>query len=1441
MKFLSGSSKSLSTISSVLISLFILGLLFVPAAAEAAPTNETITWSEAADWSAAADEANVEIDGNSLKWQLSEILTFQENTEADWGDSYSLQHLVFDDGILKVYEGGIIPFIGETYNFTNAGNTGRLGPSQANVDNAYSGTNLAGDVTVVDGIQHWEVPATGTYRITAYGAQGGTRLNSQGRGAKMSGEFELEEGDELQILVGQQGIYSMPGGRFRAGGGGGSFVVNEADNPLVVAGGGGGAYNDNDITHGTTSQDANDGSGTTTSGSGGIGGEGGNAANSYGYGGGGFTGNSNNATRGGLAFLNGGAGGSYSSDGGFGGGGAAREEQHSWYQWPSWNYRRQSGAGGGGGYSGGGGGHHNRTATNWQNAFSAWGGGGGSYNDGENQDNQGGYNSGHGRVEIEVPDANFERISRPLNLTEIYDVFESTISWDYPSIDQTEVKIKTAVTNDGNNPPADPSGWTEATNGDSIPEIVPGDDLTEKYLWVRQLLETDDVFVANPELNSLAVEIVGNKSTTGHLLTAPESMMAGKPELVGLEYDLNGQVIELDIIGSPGTPAEETISAVELTGQTEQVLPWSASHSEFQIQVNMESLDGTTAPELHSMTLLRPAEFSVEIQDDESLYRGVEGYELYVTAEITNINEVTYSQDIMFKVDSTVVDSQVLNLVGGHSNTVQFTYTPAVEEGLVEAAISSNNETETRMLGVIEDPAFSVEIEDEATDLEVVEGQPFNLRASIRNYESVDYGLPIEFYFDGEFVASQNLELIAGETVPVEFVYEECAAGQDGAEMWVGRDDIYDTRQLRVFALPYFEVEMVEVVNSVDGADTINQGEIALVRSWIFNRGCLEGTQQIEFSVDGQLIEDQELTLSGQTGETVEFLYSVEREDDGREAGVSTDNDSYSVKLRVLWYPEFVVTIDHAASALQVAKGYVAEIVVGLENLGDYEATREIVFEVDGTNIGSQHKNLGPKASGTLVFDYSTELERDDGAEVKLTSLEPQFADNSDTALLTVLNLAGGWGTPADPYRIESWKQLDELHRDKSANFQLTVDLDDTVLGYEDIAGQAADGGRGWHPVGHQAEPFYGVFDGSGKRIEGLHINRPEASDVGLFGAVGDGANLHDIEMIDLVVTGGENVGGVAGLISAAEGRRISVSGAVSGDGNYIGGVVGQSDEADLSMLEADVKVSGEGLHVGAVAGRNTGLLTNSLARGEAAGFYRVGGLVGQNQGGQIHNVYADVAVEATGFQAGGLVGYNAGEIDRSYSRGPVQAQGMTGGLVGNSWQGVVTNSFWDEENSGQFSSAGGDPLIPAQMRFFRIYQEAGWDIERTEIVHNEAYPFLSWELGTNSPVWYITSEDHHSWAARADLEEPVEQLYSYPNPYVAGVSPGVIFDVPARYGGSINLEIYNIAGRRLLSKRLDVNQDNQVTWQPDLASGTYIYLITGSGHSSSSTLTIIR
>ena len=272
------------------------------------------------------------------------------------------------------------------YAFTNATftpgtQTGSTGPDLTTARAGLTGTGVDAWKTntaffnTSGGIQLWTVPATATYRIETWGAQGGDEEGAGrgGAGARMRGDFSLTQGEIIRIIVGQKANMS------RNGAGGGTYVFRNATDalPLIVAGGGGGAGSSQ--TFQTTGGQTGTSGGTSYGGSyaSGSNGNGGTTATNSGWGGAGagwLSNGQDGGSYGGLAYAprNGSAGGNIftcaGGFGGFGGGGGGG----------------CNGGGGGGGFSGGG----------------CGGGGGGSYNGGSNQSNSASVKTNDGQVTI---------------------------------------------------------------------------------------------------------------------------------------------------------------------------------------------------------------------------------------------------------------------------------------------------------------------------------------------------------------------------------------------------------------------------------------------------------------------------------------------------------------------------------------------------------------------------------------------------------------------------------------------------------------------------------------------------------------------------------------------------------------------------------------------------------------------------------------------------------------------------------------------------------------------------------------------------------------------------------------------------------------------------------------------------------------------------------
>ena len=262
------------------------------------------------------------------------------------------------------------------------------------------------------------------------------------------------------------------------------------------------------------------------------------------------------------------------------------------------------------------------------------------------------------------------------------------------------------------------------------------------------------------------------------------------------------------------------------------------------------------------------------------------------------------------------------------------------------------------------------------------------------------------------------------------------------------------------------------------------------------------------------------------------------------------------------------------------------------------------------------------------------------------------------------------------------------------------LDFDTDGDGSVDADDEFWNNGQGWLPIGGNGyKPFVGTFQGNGKTIANLYINRTADTRsvwVGLFGRVSPTGVIDSVKLRDANIrTQGTTfrVGALAGDNRGAV-RGSSVTGRINLNSVYsesAGGLVGENiKDGSITDSYAEVEIAGNPHYVGGLVGRHeSGSIVSSYSTGAvsstASGPW-VGGLAGLN-GGSITASYSRSSVNATGNNAvvGGLVGFNGvgsasnqATITASYAVGPVVATGANssvGGLAGYN-DGTITAAY---------------------------------------------------------------------------------------------------------------------------------------------------------------------
>lgn len=274
-----------------------------------------------------------------------------------------------------------------------------------------------------------------------------------------------------------------------------------------------------------------------------------------------------------------------------------------------------------------------------------------------------------------------------------------------------------------------------------------------------------------------------------------------------------------------------------------------------------------------------------------------------------------------------------------------------------------------------------------------------------------------------------------------------------------------------------------------------------------------------------------------------------------------------------------------------------------------------------------------------------------------------------------------GNGTEEDPYLVFNENQLSQMVNflnQEGVVFKLMKDLDLTNWIVENNPSQ------GWVPVGVASSPFKGKFLGNNHKISGLSIKRSTEDNVGFFGYL-DGAIIQDLTVEGFVVSGKNNVGGIAGqsISSTISDVSITLTGAAGLTGQEnVGGFVGNVTSTTLSICSTTIGGSGVtgSNNVGGFAGKVTnGTFNDFNANTLVNATTLAGGVIGTVSGGtyQDGNAVGDITVKQG--SAGGFAGMgNNYEITDIKVVGNIQCEAsgcVVGGMVATSeGTAILTN-----------------------------------------------------------------------------------------------------------------------------------------------------------------------
>ena len=241
-----------------------------------------------------------------------------------------------------------------------------------------------------------------------------------------------------------------------------------------------------------------------------------------------------------------------------------------------------------------------------------------------------------------------------------------------------------------------------------------------------------------------------------------------------------------------------------------------------------------------------------------------------------------------------------------------------------------------------------------------------------------------------------------------------------------------------------------------------------------------------------------------------------------------------------------------------------------------------------------------------------------------------------------------GKGSQDDPYLISSADDLKNI-QNWSINGRNALPADHFLTAHYRQTAELDMSGINSLPIGGNAE-FKGSYDGGGFKIRNLKIDMTRELPSGMFGKLGDGALVKNVNLEGLALNSSwAYAGGIAGMMDKCSVENCSVSGTVITSGasdnkSYTGGIAGRIDESTVIGCSFKGMLAATSNHAGGIVGTCDGDCTVSdcvLKAGSSVQCnYYCGGIAASLSGAnaEIRGCTCEGSVSSTNWNCGGII-----------------------------------------------------------------------------------------------------------------------------------------------------------------------------------------------------------
>ena len=320
-----------------------------------------------------------------------------------------------------------------------------------------------------------------------------------------------------------------------------------------------------------------------------------------------------------------------------------------------------------------------------------------------------------------------------------------------------------------------------------------------------------------------------------------------------------------------------------------------------------------------------------------------------------------------------------------------------------------------------------------------------------------------------------------------------------------------------------------------------------------------------------------------------------------------------------------------------------------------------------------------------------------------------------------------------------------------------------------------------WTPLGTEASPFTGTFDGGGHSIKGLNVTASRDLDnSGLFGYA-KGATLKNVSIIGAKVDGDEHIGILLGNAKQVTISGVMTSGIVTGR-DHVGGIVGDAsgsaDNGEFTSISNCMSTAGvfsRNYQAGGIAGIvNAANIDKCFFYGSATaedGFAGAGGISALIDGGAgtfTNNVSAAISIKGAASVGNSDPNNN---FEHAHSIVGWNNNGTANFETNLSSAATVIYSAGKERDHAELAGDfQGTETSVADLQKSATYTGLGWGNEwsladgRYPVLAGMAVPFDGDDIAVNTPADVNVVGGHYESGAKSTLGRTVNLSSSNEN-----------------------------------------------------------------------------